>query len=97
METLLPKQMTELFTSIWSFLLTRLKTLTSNKKRVLILVTSLLLTLAAIFCVSCGTTRAVVHTSGKGVSTGTITITTNNPTSVEVSPKLDSISIKTRR
>lgn len=97
METLLPKQMTELFTSLWSFLLIRLKTLTSNKKRVLILVTSLLLTLTAIFFVSCGPTRAVIHTSGKGVSTGTITITTNNPTSVEVSPKLDSISIKTRR
>lgn len=97
METLLPKQMTELFTNIWSFLLTRLKTLTSNKKRVLILVTSLLLTLTAIFCVGCGVTRAVVHTSGKGVSTGTITITTNNPTSVQVSPKLDSISIRSRR
>lgn len=97
METLLPKQMTELCIKIWSSLVNQLKTLTSNKKRILILVTSLLLTLTAIFCVSCGTTRAVVHTSGKGVSTGTITITTNNPTSVQVSPKLDSISIRTRR
>lgn len=97
METSLLKQMTELCTKICAFLVNRLKTLTSNKKRILILVTSLLLTLTAIFCVSCGTTRAVVHTSGKGVSTGTITITTNNPTSVQVSPKLDSISIRTRR
>lgn len=97
METLLPKQMTELFTKIWYCLVNRLKTLTSNKKRVLIFVTSLLLTLTVIFCVGCGTTRAVVHTSGKGLSTGTITITTNNPTTVDVSPKLDSISIKTRR
>lgn len=97
METSLLKQMTELCTNIWSSLLTRLKTLTSNKKRVLILVTSLLLTLIALFCVSCGTTRAVIHSSGKGSSSGSITITTNNPTTVDVSPKLDSISIKTRR
>lgn len=97
METLLPKQIIELFINIWSSLLTRLKTLTSNKKRVLVLVTSLLLTLIALFCVSCGTTRAVIHSSGKGSSSGTITITTNNPTTVDVSPKLDSISIKTRR
>lgn len=36
---------------------------------------------------SCGTTRAVAHTSDKGVTT--ITITTNNPISTQVDPNVD--------
>lgn len=39
---------------------------------------------------SCGTTRTTVRTSGKGSTNATISVTTNNPTSVSVETKLDS-------
>lgn len=45
-----------------------------------------LLFLAIYFFCSCGTTHAVVRTRDSG--TATISITTNNPTSVEASPNV---------
>ena len=78
-----------------SKLLNWLKTLPTPAK----VVSSLLLCALVIvyLLTSCGTTRAVVRSAGKGISRGTITITTNNPTSVEVSPKLDSITISSKK
>lgn len=43
--------------------------------------------IASMAMTSCGTTRAVVHNSANGTSTE-IKITTNNPTSVDVSPNV---------
>ena len=59
------------------------------------------LLVAAIFAVyllsSCGLTKATVRTNSDN-SHGTITITTNNPTSVTVSPslKVDSLSVNSQ-
>ena len=56
---------------------------------------SLLLSLLAILTLnSCGTTRTAVKTFGKGTANASITVTTNNPTSVSVETKIDSTRLK---
>lgn len=79
------KALTELICStlrrIW-------ETLTLNKKRALIVVVSF--AAAALLVTSCGTTRTVVRTQGKGTTNAQISVTTNNPTSVSVETRLDS-------
>ena len=56
--------------------------------KILSLVAALLCGVIILFsCTSCGTTRAVARTSDSG--TTTISITTNNPISVDASPNVD--------
>lgn len=42
---------------------------------------------------SCGTTRTIVRTQGKGSTEAHISVTTNNPTSVSVETKVDSTKL----
>lgn len=42
---------------------------------------------------SCGTTRTIVRTMGKGSTDAHISVVTNNPTSVSVETKLDSTKL----
>ena len=54
----------------------------------------LLASIAAIWlCSSCGITRTTVRTSGKGTTNASVSVTTNNPNSVDVSTQIDSIPI----
>ena len=56
--------------------------------KVICTVITTLLSILVLFCAcSCGQTRAVARTYDRG--TTTITITTNNPTSVDASPDVD--------
>lgn len=56
--------------------------------KVICTIITTLVSILLLFCAcSCGQTRAVARTSDRGVTT--ITITTNNPTSVEASPDVD--------
>lgn len=59
-------------------------------------VSALLALLVAIFCVSCGTTRATIKTSADNTAS-TITITTNNPTSVSLSNSVDSTKFQFKK
>lgn len=85
------KALTELICStlrkIW-------ETLTLNKKRVLIVVVSAAVAAVALLLTSCGTTRTVVRTQGKGTTNAQISVTTNNPTSVSVETHLDSTKLQ---
>lgn len=56
--------------------------------KVLCTIITTLVIILFLFCAcSCGQTKAVARTSDRGVTT--ITITTNNPTSVDASPDVD--------
>lgn len=85
------KALTELICStlrkIWG-------TLTLNKKRWLIVVLSAAVAVVALLLTSCGTTRTVVRTQGKGTTNAQISVTTNNPTSVSVETRLDSTKLQ---
>lgn len=71
------------------------KTLTGNTKRVIItIVTCSLLGVTLLLIPSCGITRTTVRTSGKGTTNATVSVTTNNPTSVDVSTQIDSIPVR---
>lgn len=62
-----------------------------GRKIVLFVFTTVLAVILSLLCLqSCGTTRTIVRTSGKGSTNATISVTTNNPTSVSVETKLDS-------
>lgn len=69
-------------------------TLTLNKKRALIVVVSAAVVAVALLVTSCGTTRTVVRTQGKGTTNAQISVTTNNPTSVSVETRLDSTKLQ---
>ena len=69
-------------------------TLTLNKKRALIVVVSVAVAAVALLLTSCGTTRTVVRTQGKGTTNAQISVTTNNPTSVSVETRLDSTKLQ---
>lgn len=45
------------------------------------------------FLSSCGSTRTLVRTMGKGSTDARISVTTNNPTSVSVETRLDSTKL----
>ena len=70
------------------------ETLTLNKKRALIVVVSAAVAAVALLVTSCGTTRTVVRTQGKGTTNAQISVTTNNPTSVSVETRLDSTKLQ---
>ena len=70
------------------------ETLTLNKKRVFIVVVSAAFAAIALLVTSCGTTRTVVRTQGKGTTNAQISVTTNNPTSVLVETRLDSTKLQ---
>ena len=71
------------------------QTLTGNTKRVIItIVTCSLLGVTLLLIPSCGITRTTVRTSGKGTTNATVSVTTNNPTSVDVSTQIDSIPVR---
>lgn len=62
-----------------------------GRKVALFVCTTVLALAVSLLCLaSCGTTRTTVRTSGKGSTNATISVTTNNPTSVSVETKLDS-------
>lgn len=69
-------------------------TLTLSKKRLLIVVVSVAVSAVALLVASCGTTRTVVRTQGKGTTNAQISVTTNNPTSVSVETRLDSTKLQ---
>lgn len=79
---------------IFSILRKTLETLTLNKKRWLIVVLSAAVAAVALLLTSCGTTRTVVRTQGKGTTNAQISVTTNNPTSVSVETHLDSTKLQ---
>lgn len=69
-----------------------------GKKLVLFVCTTLLALAVSLLClVSCGTTRTTVRTNGKGITNATISVTTNNPTSVTVETKIDSTSLSVNK
>lgn len=70
------------------------ETLTLNKKRALIVVVSAAVAAVALLVTSCGATRTVVRTQGKGTTNAQISVTTNNPTSVSVETRLDSTKLQ---
>lgn len=84
-----------LLESICSRVLSVWQTLTGNTKRVIItIITCSLLGVTLLLIPSCGITRTTVRTSGKGTTNATVSVTTNNPTSVDVSTQIDSIPVK---
>lgn len=64
-----------------------LKTLPLWLRAIALLAISAIVLIASMSLSACGTTRAVVHNGAHGTSTE-IKITTNNPTSVDVSPNI---------
>lgn len=85
------KTLTEL---ICSTLRKILAPLSLSKKRWLIVVVSAAVVAVALLVTSCGTTRTVVRTQGKGTTNAQISVTTNNPTSVSVETCLDSTKLQ---
>lgn len=65
-----------------------------NKKVIISLLSAILALLCIIFGVaSCGTTRAIIRTSADNTAS-TISITTNNPTTVKLNSSIDSTTLK---
>lgn len=84
-----------LLESICSRVLNVWQTLTGNTKRVIVtIITCSLLGVTLLLIPSCGITRTTVRTSGKGTTNATVSVTTNNPTSVDVSTQIDSIPVR---
>ena len=64
-----------------------------NKKVIISLFSAILTLLCIIFGVtSCGTTRAIIRTSADNTAS-TISITTNNPTTVKLNSSVDSTTL----
>ncbi len=64
-----------------------------NKKVIISLLSAILTFLCIIFGVtSCGTTRAIIRTSADNTAS-TISITTNNPTTVKLNSSVDSTTL----
>lgn len=80
----------ELFSKVWK----TLETLPLNRKRLFIVVVCAAIAALSLLVVSCGTTRTVVRTQGKGSTNAQISVTTNNPTSVSVETQLDSTRLQ---
>lgn len=87
-------ELNPLMVRICSIVKKRLATLTLNKKRLLIVILSAVFAAVALLVTSCGTTRTVVRTQGKGTTNAQISVTTNNPTSVSVETHLDSTKLQ---
>lgn len=94
LHTMYNLELNPLMERIFSILRKTLETLTLNKKRWLIVVLSAAVAVVALLLSSCGTTRTVVRTQGKGSTNAQISVTTNNPTSVSVETRLDSTKLQ---
>lgn len=71
-----------------------LQFIVDNKKVFISLLSAILTILCIIFGVtSCGTTRAIIRTSADNTAS-TISITTNNPTTVKLNSSIDSTTLK---
>lgn len=71
------------------------KTQTGSTKRIIVtLLICSLLGVTLLLIPSCGITRTTVRTSGKGTTNATVSVTTNNPNSVDVSTQIDSIPVR---
>ena len=71
-----------------------LQFIVDNKKVIISLLSAILTLLCIIFGVtSCGTTRAIIRTSADNTAS-TISITTNNPTTVKLNSTIDSTTLK---
>ena len=81
-------------TEIYSKVKKILATLPLNRRRALIVILAAALASVALLLSSCGTTRTVVRTLGKGTTNAQISVTTNNPTSVSVETHLDSTRLQ---
>lgn len=82
--------LTELFSKVWK----TLETLPLNRKRWFIVVVCAAIAALSLLLASCGTTRTIVRTQGKGSTNAQISVTTNNPTSVSVETHLDSTKLQ---
>lgn len=82
--------LTELFSKVRK----TLEILPLNKRRWLIVVVCAAVAAVSLLVSSCGTTRTVVRTQGKGTTNAQISVTTNNPTSVSVETHLDSTKLQ---
>lgn len=81
-------------TGLVSFLLKKFQTLSSSKKVAVIVVSAVAAAVLLSLFTACGVTRTVVRTSGKGTTNASVSVTTNNPTSVDVSTQVDSIPVR---
>lgn len=71
-----------------------LQFIVDNKKVIISLLSAFLTLLCILFGVtSCGTTRAIIRTSADNTAS-TISITTNNPTTVKLNSSIDSTTLK---
>lgn len=77
-----------------SFLLKTFQTLSSSKKVAVIVVSAVAAAVLLCLFTSCGVTRTIVRTAGKGTTNASVSVTTNNPTSVDVSTQVDSIPVR---
>lgn len=77
-----------------SFLLKIFPNLSSSKKVAAIVVSAVAAAVLLCLFTSCGVTRTIVRTSGKGTTNASVSVTTNNPTSVDVSTQVDSIPVR---
>ena len=77
-----------------SFLLKTFQTLSSSKKVAVIVVSAVAAAVLLSLFTACGVTRTIVKTSGKGTTNASVSVTTNNPTSVDVSTQVDSIPVR---
>lgn len=82
--------LTELFSKVWK----TLETLPLNRRRLFIVVVCAAIAALSLLVASCGTTRTIVRTQGKGTTNAQISVTTNNPTSVSVETHLDSTKLQ---
>lgn len=71
-----------------------LETLPLSRRRLIIVVVCAAVAALSLLVSSCGTTRTVVRTQGKGTTNAQISVTTNNPTSVSVETHLDSTKLQ---
>ena len=70
-----------------------LQFIVDNKKVITSLLSAILVLLCIIFGVTnCGTTRAIIRTSADNTAS-TISITTNNPTTVKLNSSVDSTTL----
>lgn len=77
-----------------SYLLKTFQTLSSSKKVAVIVVSAVAAAVLLSLFTACGVTRTIVKTSGKGTTNASVSVTTNNPTSVDVSTQVDSIPVR---
>lgn len=83
-----------IMSKICSYLAKKWQTLTGTRKIVSIVAVCIASAAVAICFTSCGLTRTIVRTAGKGTTNATVSVTTNNPSTVDVSTQIDSIPVR---